>query len=236
MSQKEIQLEGLGQITIQKRRGARSVRLTINHDGKIRVTIPSWTPYKVAVAFVDTKRDWILKQHAVRSAHMFEEAERIGKSHRLRFVQEQRHNTTSRVTKTELTIRLPSSKDYHDEDVQNVVRAGAIRALKQEARTLLPARLQQLAQQNGFSYNTVSIKLLRSRWGSCSSKQDIALNCFLMQLPWELIDYVLLHELLHTRVMAHGSTFWNELGQYVNNLAQKRAALRAHQPALNAQI
>jgi predicted metal-dependent hydrolase len=53
-----------------------------------------------------------------------------------------------------------------------------------------------------------------------------------MQLPWELIDYVILHELVHTVVMAHGPKFWDELDKYVNNLAAKRKAIRSHQPAL----
>lgn len=235
MAQKQIYLAEIGHVTLQKRKGTRNLRLTVGHDGSLRVSMPHWSPYKVAEAFVLSKSDWI-RQHKFRQArHIFAANERIGKAHRLRFMHEHRDNVTSRVTKTELIIHVPFYKQLDDEDVQQVVQAGAIRALKQEARNLLPQRLQTLAEQHGFTYRSIAIKRLKSRWGSCNANKDIALNCFLMQLPWELIDYVLLHELLHTRVMAHGKPFWDELDRYVSNLPAKRKAIRALQPTLIAQ-
>ncbi len=235
MAQKIIQLPGIGEVALQKRKGTSSIRLTVGHDGMLRVSMPAWTPYKVGEAFALSKRDWILKHQAGKSRHIFNANERVGKGHRVRFVHEHRANVTSRVTKTELIVRLPFDKEPTDDDVQIIVHAGAVRALKQEAKNLLPQRLETLARQYGFSYRSVSIKRLKSRWGSCSSQKDIALNCFLMQLPWELIDYVLLHELLHTRVMAHGEKFWKELAHYVADLPAKRKAIKTFQPALVAQ-
>jgi len=49
---------------------------------------------------------------------------------------------------------------------------------------LLPQRLQAFATQTGFSYRSVSVKQLKSRWGSCNTEKEITLNLFLMQLPW----------------------------------------------------
>lgn len=235
MAQKQIHIADIGEVTLQKRKGSRSIRLTVGHDGTLRVSMPVWSPYKVGEAFVISKRQWIAKQRVHKSPHVFSPNKRIGKAHRLTFIYEQRTTITSRVTKTELLVRLPQGKLTTDTDVQKVVHAGAVRALKQEAKNLLPQRLAALAQKHDFKYRTVSIKWLKSRWGSCSSQQDIALNCYLMQLPWELIDYVLLHELLHTRIMAHGSRFWSELGLYVSDLPAKRKAIKAYQPTLIAQ-
>ncbi len=235
MAQKQIEIPEIGYVNLQKRRGVRNIRLTVGQDGTIKVSMPAWSPYKVGEAFVISKRDWILKQQVGKSKHSFKPNERIGKGHRVRFLQENRANITSRVTKSELIIRLPAYKDPSDQDVQIVVHAGAVRALKQEAKILLPQRLQTLAAKHGFSYRKVSIKHLKSRWGSCSTHQDIALNCFLMQLPWELIDYVLLHELLHTRIMAHGEKFWSELTRYVSDLPNKRKMIKTYQPTLIAQ-
>ena len=235
MSQKQIVLPEIGLVRLHKRKGIRSVRITMAHDGTLRVSMPVWSPYKVGEAFVLSKRDWILKHQTGKSKHVFLPNERIGKGHRLRFIHENRANTTSRVTKNELIVRLSLENETTDDNVQIVVNAGAIRALKQEAKILLPQRLQTLADSHGFSYRSVSIKRLKSRWGSCSTQQDIALNCFLMQLPWDLIDYVLLHELLHTRVMAHGKKFWSELANYVSDLPSKRRAIKTYQPTLVAQ-
>lgn len=237
MAQKTVFMNEIGgEVTFQKRKGAKAVRIRIGHDGIIRVTLPSWSPYKVAEAFVRSKADWITSQRVDRKHHIIGPNDRIGKGHRVRFQHETRANITSRVTKTELIIHLPSTAEITDDAVQVVTRAGAIRALKQESNLLLPQRIKTLAGQHGFSYRSLAVKRLQSRWGSCSSDKDIVLNCFLMQLPWDLIDYVLLHELVHTKVMAHGDKFWDELGKYVNDLPAKRKLIKQYQPQVIAQF
>ena len=134
----------------------------------------------------------------------------------------------------EIRIVYPAGMDISDPQVQQTAHRAALRALKQQATVLLTPRLQQMAVQHGFVYKSVSIKRLTSRWGSCSSQKDIVLNSYLMQLPWQLIDYVILHELTHTRIMAHGTKFWAELGQYVPNLRDIRRQMRTHRPMLMA--
>ena len=220
---------------MHKRKGARNIRLVVDHNGSIKVTMPAWTPYRTAVAFVISKQQWIEQQKVGRQNTLLKDGERIGKAHRIIIVPEARTNVTARVAKTNLTIRIPLNMRVDDKEVQRIGLAGAIRALKQEARALLPQRLNALATQHGFIYKSVSIKHLKTRWGSCSSQKDIALNCFLMQLPWDIIDYVLLHELLHTRIMAHGPVFWRELNKFVPNLTDKRKLIKTHKPMLMPQ-
>ena len=88
---------------------------------------------------------------------------------------------------------------------------------KEEARDKLGKRLSELAMEHNFQYNRVSIRNQRTRWGSCSSKDNISLNMKLLHLPNQLIDYILLHELVHTRVKNHSQDFWNELETVVPN-------------------
>ncbi len=136
---------------------------------------------------------------------------------------------------TDIRLIIPTGWPDQSAEVQAQAERAAVRALKKEAAQLLPQRLESLARQHGFSYNSVGIKRLKSRWGSCNERQDIVLNCFLMQLPWHLIDYVLLHELVHTRVLRHGAPFWNELGKYAKNLPAIRKEMKLYQPALATQ-
>ena len=82
-----------------------------------------------------------------------------------------------------------------------------VEALRAEARRVLPQRLEQLADENGFQVNGVRIKHNVSNWGSCSVKGNINLNLNLMRLPEYLRDYVMLHELCHLRYMNHGPEF-----------------------------
>ena len=78
-------------------------------------------------------------------------------------------------------------------------------------------RINELADKYGFIFNKVSIRNQKTRWGSCSIKNNISLNIQLMRLSNSLIDYVILHELVHTVVKNHSILFWNTLDIYVND-------------------
>ena len=103
---------------------------------------------------------------------------------------------------------------------------------REEARENLEKRLSELAEQHKFQYNRVSIRSQRTRWGSCSSKDNISLNMKLLHLPQQLIDYILLHELVHTRVKNHSKDFWNELETVVPNARTVDEQLREYQYCL----
>ena len=100
------------------------------------------------------------------------------------------------------------------------------------ARKILCRRIGELAQLHDFVYQRVSIRKQKSRWGSCSSKNNINLNANLLHLPPELIDYVLLHELVHTRVKNHSKDFWDELETVVPNARQVDRRLKDYQYCL----
>ena len=83
------------------------------------------------------------------------------------------------------------------------------------AKAMLKHRLQELAQQHGFTYNRVAVRNQKTRWGSCSHLNNINLNINLVSLTPDLMDYVILHELVHTRIKNHSKTFWAELDRVV---------------------
>ena len=97
-----------------------------------------------------------------------------------------------------------------------------------KAKAQLTRRLQQLATNNGFSYNRVFIRNQKTRWGSCSSKNNISLNMKLVKLSDELIDYVILHELVHTRRKDHSKAFWAEMDKLVGNGKKMASRLKLH--------
>jgi predicted metal-dependent hydrolase len=79
------------------------------------------------------------------------------------------------------------------------------------ARKHLIDRLNLLSKKHGFNYNRVFIRNQKTRWGSCSGKNNINLNINLVRLPDELIDYTILHELAHTRIKNHSRRFWDQM-------------------------
>ena len=111
----------------------------------------------------------------------------------------------------ELRIFVPEKLDINREDVQQSIREAIINVLRIEAKRVLPAKTAQFARQHGLTYQSVKIGSSRGRWGSCSTKKDINYSLFLMLLPEQLIDYVVLHELAHTVEMNHGDKFWQLL-------------------------
>jgi len=99
---------------------------------------------------------------------------------------------------------------------------------REDARRILNQRLEELATEHDFEYGKVSIRKQKTRWGSCSSQDNISLNQNLLHLTDELIDYVLLHELTHTRVKDHSPSFWDELETVCPDAKEKRRLLKTH--------
>ena len=99
-----------------------------------------------------------------------------------------------------------------------------------QARELLVERLAELARRHGLAYNKVFVKNQRTLWGSCSSANNINLNVNLVRLPDELRDYVILHELVHTRHRNHSRAFWDVLNRLVGDGKGLQRQLRRYQP------
>lgn len=132
----------------------------------------------------------------------------------------------------EICITCPPDTDFaclrRQEWLLNVIKD----QLRRRARNYLPGRLSQQATQHGFSYSQVRINSARTRWGSCSSAGHINLSLYLMLLPSRLIDYVLLHELCHTREMNHGPRFWQLMSQVTDGqCGELRRELHAFRPS-----
>ncbi|MCD8317436.1 MAG: M48 family metallopeptidase [Paraprevotella sp.] len=103
--------------------------------------------------------------------------------------------------------------------------------LRKKAKEILPTRLYQLAARHGFHYRSVSINSARTRWGSCSNRGNINLSLYLMILPRHLSDYVLLHELCHTKEMNHGPRFWACMDQVTQQQAKALRNELRHYPS-----
>jgi hypothetical protein len=113
--------------------------------------------------------------------------------------------------------------------IENRKKASGIHLLtidKSDAAKKLTDRLYRLAGEHGFTCNRVTIREQKTRWGSCSPNNNISLNMKLVQLPEALIDYVILHELVHTRIHSHNKKFWAELDKYVKNSKAMSKQLR----------
>lgn len=230
MSQKTVEIPDIGPVILAKRRGAKNMRLTILPNGRLRVSMPVWVPYSAGVAFAAARREWIAQHSAQPSSTVLKDGQRIGKSYRLKFVSRPAGVTQARLGINSITIT--SSLEPQHADVQAKAKSAAERALKKEAELLLGARLKQLAARYGFKYRALKVKRLSSRWGSCSSRGEITLNYFLVQLPWHLIDYVLVHELAHTVHHNHSHRFWQTVENILPDFKSLRREIKTYRPII----
>jgi predicted metal-dependent hydrolase len=120
-----------------------------------------------------------------------------------------------------LSLSCPSGTNYEDVKEQDIIKELIERALRYEAKRIFPGKVKKLAGKHGFTFSGVRINQSRTRWGSCSSKQSINLSYYCMLLPEYLVDFVILHELCHTKEMNHGEHFWQLLDKVSGGKAQK---------------
>lgn len=238
MASKQTVIDGIGAVTLYKRRSTVSIRLSITPKGQVKVTMPYWVPYEAGVRFAKGKADWI-REHLVKSGRpaTLVNGRLIGKMHRLVLEPSPvADKPTSRVDHAVVRITYPAAMSQGDPAVQSAVEKAGVRALRQQAELLLPNRLKGLAMMHDFQYASVQIKQLTGRWGSCDSKRNIVLNLYLMELPWTLIDYVLLHELTHTEVLRHGPDFWSAMKRVLPDTQVRRKAIKMYRPVIGQDI
>jgi predicted metal-dependent hydrolase len=104
---------------------------------------------------------------------------------------------------------------------------------RENARKKIIKHLRDLSEQYNLPFERVMIRNQKTRWGSCSDRNTISLNIKLARLPEELMDYVIMHELVHTKVKGHGKKFWNLLNELTENAAlDLRKELRRYSPVV----
>lgn len=232
MASKEIDIPDIGKVLFTKRRSSKSIRMRISAQGTLAVSMPYFVPYATAVGFVKHHKDWVQAETSKRGSYLFD-GMHVGRLHRLHIMYDETVLTPkARVRGNEIVIKHSQNED--DEVVQQAARKACIRALKLQALQYLPKRLMDIAAAEGYSIGNITIKQLKGKWGSCDTKKNIILNMFLMELPTELIDYVLFHELAHTKEMNHGPGFWLEFESHLPQAKALRKQIRQYQPTIPA--
>lgn len=216
----------LGRVKLISNNG-RYLRINIRTNGEIVVSKPTGTSRRQVLAFIEESRPHIRRcLEKLSRQRQFKDGDAIGRHHRL--VVRQGVRASSRVSDTLVTVTIPDN--YTVPQSRQLVHKAVAKALKSEAERYLPKRLRMLALKHGFSYQQVRLTFAKSRWGSCSSSGTISLNVGLMLLPDQLIDYVLLHELTHTKHMNHSAAFWRDLELVLPGAKRLRDQLRKYSP------
>jgi len=219
-----IEIEEIGSVTITRRKGTKRISVRIKPDGSVQVLHPWFTGQKEVLGFVLQQAEWIkTHQKKMVGKRIYYRADETlkTKNHSIQLVAVDQGKLQAVIKGDRVVITIPRDMDEHSEQVQGFVKKVVTEVCRKEAKELLPARTRELALLYGFTCEKVYIKNLKSKWGSCSSLGNINFNLSLMLLPDHLIDYIILHELAHTREHNHGAGFWKLLNILTNNKAKE---------------
>lgn len=225
--------EEFGSITLRRSPRASHVRIRVAPDGRLRASLPMYAPTFLVKRLIKSSREQLrtmLQEH--HQTIIFNDGMQIGKSHVLVVRPVATSTTTAKKHSQQIVISLASTDRLATASVQRIIRDEVIKALRLEAKSYLPKRLAFLANKHNYSYQKVRFSHASGRWGSCSANGTVSLNIALMKLPFELIDYVLIHELSHTKQMNHSSAFWSLVEQSDPSYKIHRHALKDETPSI----
>lgn len=226
-----IHHDGLGEIRLRRTSSRSAVRFSLSTAGVLKMSLPKLMPVFMAKRIINSSADELRKLLESKPSLYVKDGTQVGKRHILEIRQGVAKHSV-RVTGNRLIVTLAAGQAVHDAKVQDAIRATIIRILRKEAKEHLPGRIRHLADTYGFTYEKLRFTHAGTRWGSCSSNKTISLNIALMSLPFELIDYVLLHELAHTVEMNHSKAFWNTVAQTDPSYENHRNELKSYSPVV----
>jgi predicted metal-dependent hydrolase len=226
MNTKLVNIGSIGEVAISKNRKASRFKITIRHDGKIRVTIPWLASFLNGEKFLFEHLQWITQtREKLAKKHIAPKLIQVGhlfstRNYHYHVCQADITGLRIRYVKEEKSVffEYPNNQLIESDDTQKKLRVMVENVLRSDARQYLPARIAKLASELGYTYRKVTIKNNKTNWGSCSGQKNINLNLHLMRLNDTLIDYIIIHELVHTVIPNHGPGFKTTMQKHFQNI------------------
>jgi predicted metal-dependent hydrolase len=189
----------------------KTIALIVRPDGSLEVRAPQQMAESRIREFVESHAEWVRKQKARASdfpqplPKQFADGEKfpyLGKEYPLRIVPRQRQALTFDGVEFRLTkSALPKAREAF------------IRWYKAQAAQVLSERITAQATAHVYKYDRIRITSARTRWGSCSTRGTLSFTYRLIMAPSSVVDYVILHELVHLKIKNHSRDFWGQLGK-----------------------
>jgi predicted metal-dependent hydrolase len=205
------------------RSNRKTLSLSIDFFGRLIVRAPKRYSAGRIFAFIQEKESWILRKKAqMQGAGICLPPENLdgysllllGKSCQITLTDEK----SVRYEQATHRLFLP----------QTNAKFKLVKWLKENALRILSDVTQTTAERMGTSYKQVTISSAKTRWGSCTADNVIRYTFRLLYAPKEVIEYVVIHELAHTKHKNHSAYFWSEVAKYCPNWRVHRAWLKQH--------
>ena len=239
---RRIQLRGTTVLYLFRRSRRRTIGMAVGPQG-LEVSAPRWVPLGEIEAALLEKQDWILRKLSDMQLHQQRllgarihwrdgvELPYLGLGMRVVLAPDHRFRERGaqllpllpvqpQAPAHQLLVGLP--RHATAPQLRDAVQAWLMR----RAREHFTERLQHFAPQLGVQWRKLSLSSAATRWGSASADGSIRLNWRLIHFKPDIIDYVVVHELSHLRVMNHSPAFWDTVEQVLPDYAERRAQLK----------
>jgi hypothetical protein len=204
--------------SLEEREGLKSHYISVEKNAGV-VLKGTPVPEAKAQQLILKKARWILNKLAL--VNTFEEGELVTGSRILYFGR--RYYTElvfdETLQKAEITFNHSQFriKANPSGDVQEAINTALFDFYRLKTKEKVEPRVKRWSQATSLTYREVRFMKLEKRWGSCTDTNNIILNVNIAKLPYTLIDYVIVHELCHTKVKNHSKEFWAELSKVLPN-------------------
>ena len=237
IGKRQITLNGKTISYILKRSArAKRMRLELKRDTGLTVVVPRSYRLDRLSGFLETKQNWILNNLAkcenIQSLYTRKELKNgdtipyLGRDLKLVIQESHRRTSNVKLMQDTLTVNLRSGNGR--------LNIALERWYRMQAAELMKKKVDRLSARLGLSYTRLTIRGQKTRWGSCSRKGNLSLNWKLLMAPEPVIDYVILHEVIHLKEMNHTKRFWHLVAEQCPRWRQHRKWLRNHEAELNS--
>ena len=218
MTAKVVQFKQIGPVIFIKNRRSKNIKIRVKPDQSVYVSFPFYVSMLEVSQFVNKNLKWVTDQQQKfeTKKSKIEAGQFQTKLHSISVIEGSENKTKVNFNNIEIWL-----KDFDSDSSRSYLENVMVGIYRFEAHKILPSRLTGLAQKHGFQFNRLTIRNNKRNWGSCSARNNISLNLQMMKLPDELIDYILLHELVHTRIKNHGPQFWAKLDELTSFRARE---------------
>ena len=206
--------------TLKKSKRAKNLSISINSQGKVTVTKPWFLPVFFLNQFLQERESWV-KQTLAK----IQTDTKLGENEI--YYLGQKYQIIFKIGKFKLDFDFPylQISAYN----QQAGKRQLMEFLQKEAIKNIKTKIKIYAQKMEIQYEQVRIKDQETRWGSCSSQNNLNFSWRLIMAPPKVLDYVIIHELAHLEQMNHSYKFWDVVEKYDPDYRENRRWLKKHQ-------
>ena len=225
--------------TIKRSTRAKYVRLEVRPEAGLTVVIPHSYKISQVPGLLESKGNWVLDKLAkcgqVQSLYMERELKNgdtvpyLGRNLEVVVKQQDHRNVDGvRLERNRLLVTMGSPGSRLNLLLEQWYRMQAVK--------MITERANKLSAELGLSFNRLTIRGQKTRWGSCSHKGNLSFNWKLIMAPEPVIDYVVIHELAHLKELNHTNGFWKLVAEHCPRWREHKKWLKDHQTELDAKL